>query len=74
VNNSTTGGKVEDDSTTNDSDDANQTALVGPVTEFNDTVAAPGTSGEYSACFRSEEDNSNNAPAAGTSGAPFLVL
>jgi hypothetical protein len=46
----------------------------GPVTELNDTVTAPSRAGEYSACFRSDELNSNQAPTAGTSGAPFLVL
>lgn len=45
-------------------------------TELTGTVAAP-QAGEAVVCFRSKETftgNSGDAPAAGTSGAPFLVM
>lgn len=48
----------------------------GPgMTELNGTVAAPGA-GQAVVCFRSKEtfDGASQAPAAGTSGAPFLVM
>lgn len=43
-------------------------------TELNGTVDAPNSAGPAVVCFRSKELNVNGAPAAGTSGAPFLVL
>lgn len=58
--------------------DATESQLTSGVTELNGSVATPGQyAGEAVACFRSKEtfnDEVDGPPAAGTSGAPFLVL
>lgn len=67
----------------NDGDEATKAeadeSQAGPgMTELNGTVPAPsgGSLGEAVVCFRSKEtfSGASQAPAAGTSGAPFLVM
>lgn len=63
---------------TKDEADENHDDPVSGVTEINGTVSAPSSyTGPAVVCFRSKETFSGNdgdAPAAGTSGAPFLVM
>lgn len=59
-----------------ESSEAQETTALGG-TELTGTVAAPAQPGEAVVCFRSKETftgDSGDAPAAGTSGAPFLVM
>lgn len=54
--------------------EAVESALLGE-TELNGTVESPDSTGPAVVCFRSKETFSGSeAPAAGTSGAPFLVM
>lgn len=57
--------------------EATESLVADGVTVLNATVVAPGNPGEALVCFRSKETftgDSGDAPAAGTTVAPFVVL